>query len=207
MREELISLFHVDPRKIHVLRPPVNTTVFRSELKTRQRSFRKEYDLPRDKRIFLFVSGSHERKGLTLLLDLFAGIEAEDALLVIAGLPPVRSRLGNVIDLQFVARMEELYAAADFTIHPASYEPFGQIVPESLCCNTPVLISDRVGAKEVVGEGEGLVIDLRDTDRWLHVVESASADRFDIAPDYAERNDLTIPGHVQRLLRIGRHVR
>jgi len=204
-REELIALYQVEPQKVHTLRPPVDADTFRPDHKKRQKLLREKHQLPLDKRIFLFVSNSHDRKGLPLLLDVFSQLRSNDTVLAIAG-PPVRSGLDNVVDLHFSTNMEELYAAADFTIHPAAYEPFGQIVPESLCSNTPVLISDRVGAKEVVGDGEGLVIDLTDTHRWRAAVESASAEAFDIAPDFANRADLTISGHVACLLEIGRTV-
>ena len=101
-----------------------------SELKQQQAVLRERYGLPADKRLFLFVSSSHKRKG-HFLLRCFAQATDTDSVLVIAGLPKVLSDLPNVIDLQFIPQMEELYAAVDFTtIHPATYEPFGQIVSD-----------------------------------------------------------------------------
>ena len=41
------------------------------------------------------------------------------------------------------------YALADFLIHPAKYEPFGQIITEVIYMKTPVLISDRRWRKRV----------------------------------------------------------
>lgn len=201
IREELTSLYGVDPQRIEVLYPPVDTEVFRPALKSRQRELRKKLGLPADKRLFLFSSSSHELKGLSLLLDVFANVDATDALLVVAG-APTGAALDAVVDVGFRKNIEEFYAAADFTIHPSKYEAFGQIVSESLCCATPVLISDRVGAREVVADGEGRVLKADDHGAWRDLVETAEVSDFRIEPGFAERNQLTMPGHMEEILRL-----
>ncbi len=206
MAAELRDLYKVPAGKIHVLRPPVNLSHFHPENKKLRNTYREKYNLPLDKRIFLFISSSHFRKGLPLLLECFRQLQDTDAVLVIAGMPPVQSQLPNVIDLQFQTSMEELYAAADFTVHPAKYEPFGQIVPESLSSGTPVIISDTCGAKEVVGPGEGRVLSLHNPEEWLSVIRSAQPADFTIGDNYAERHALSVAAHVEAILDIGRNV-
>ncbi len=201
IRDELTSLYGVDAQRIQVLFPPVDTEVFRPALKRQQRELRAKLGLPDDKRIFLFSSSSHELKGLSLLLDVFSNLEATDALLVVAG-APTGARFDRVLDVGFRKDIEEFYAAADFTIHPSRYEAFGQIVSESLCCATPVLISDRVGAREIVADGEGRVLEANDHGSWRDLVERIEISEFRIAPGFAERNQLTMAGHMEEILRL-----
>jgi glycosyltransferase involved in cell wall biosynthesis len=195
-------LYGVPPEKVRVLHPPVNDALFHPGRKNEQVSLRQKYGLPLNKRVFLFVSSSHKRKGLPLLLECFSQLTDSDAVLVVAGLPAVHSKLPNVIDLQFIAQMEELYAAADFTIHPAGYEPFGQIVSESLCSGTPVIVSDMVGAKEIIAEGEGLVLSLNQTERWVETIRTVHAHTFYIAERVAERKGLLVDQHMKTILSV-----
>ncbi|TAE50162.1 MAG: glycosyltransferase family 1 protein [Bacteroidetes bacterium] len=207
MKTELTELFHISEEKIRVLPPPVNTSVFRPELKVRKAEFRKKYGISPDKRVYVFVSSSHKRKGLPLLLDLFAQLQDQPVELVIAGMPAVETSLPNVKDLQFSTQMEELYAAADFTIHPSYYEPFGQIVSESLCCGTPVLISDRVGARECITPQEGLVLPYQDVSRWKEAILHQKPEDFAPDPHYAARNHLSVSDHVEQILAFARHLK
>ena len=200
MADEVTGLYGIDKEKVKLLPPPVNLEEFKFERKNEASGLRNKYGLPQDKRIFLFISSSHKRKGLPLLLELFEQAQDTDAVLVIAGLPPVQSSLKNVIDLQYIKQMEELYAAATFTIHPARYEPFGQIVPESLSSGTPVIISDMCGAKEVVGMNDGLVIPLSDKKAWLNAIRNAKAEDFEINQNYAAQHQLTISAHVDSII-------
>ena len=204
MAKELRELYHIPQDKIHVLRPPVNLAHFKPGNKVHRDAYRKKYNLPLDKRIFLFISSSHFRKGLPLLLDCFRQLQDTDAVLVIAGLPPVQSELPNVIDLQYNTQIDELYAAADFTIHPARYEPFGQIVPESLSSGTPVIISDTCGAVEVVGPDEGRILPATATADWLHTIRNIQTSDFNIPENYAELHSLSVAEHVEAILAIGK---
>jgi glycosyltransferase involved in cell wall biosynthesis len=200
MADEAVGLYGVDPKKVLVLHPPVNDQLFNKQLKGNSIFFREKYRLPQNKRLFLFVSSSHQRKGLPVLLRCFEQLQQTDAVLVIAGLPKVHSSLTNVIDCQFVPAMEELYAACDFTIHPAMYEPFGQIVPESLCCGTPVIISDMVGAKEIVEAGEGLVLSLNNEHAWIETIRNAQPASFHIQDEVAARKGLLVDQHMRRIM-------
>ncbi len=200
MKEEVTELFGIDENKVSLLPPPVDLSLFDSDLKKERNALRLKYGLPENKRLFLFISSSHKRKGLPLLLKLFAQAQDTDATLVIAGLPAVKSPLPNVIDLGFQKEMHELYAAADFTIHPARYEPFGQIIPESLACGTPVLISDKCGAKQIVTDREGLVVPLSEEDEWLELVRNTSPAQFRIPHSFGRDQNLSIEKHIDEIL-------
>src|SRR5690606_36506963 len=68
MKDELISFYGTPPDKIHVLFPPVDEQRFRVDLKAKRQSIREKYGFDREKRSLVFVSASHGRKGLPLLL-------------------------------------------------------------------------------------------------------------------------------------------
>ena len=103
----------------------------------------------------LFV-GSEERKGLSTVLS-FAETSPYEVRLV--GLDDVGVRgvagLGRVSP----GTLAGLYSGALATIHPAKFEPFGNVVLESLACGTPVVTTDRCGAAEILDETCGVVTD------------------------------------------------
>jgi glycosyltransferase involved in cell wall biosynthesis len=46
--------------------------------------------------------------------------------------------------------LPSLYSAADITVVPSEYETFGQIVAESMACETPVVAFNNSGPKEII---------------------------------------------------------
>jgi len=128
----------------------------------------------RGKRIVLFLSRIHEKKGCELLIEAFAGFAANDPLLqlVIAGpsSPDLEKRLRDQVRIHGLdervtwtgmltadVKWGALYCAEVFAL-PSHQENFGIAVAEALACGTPVLISDKVNIwREIVAGGAGLV--------------------------------------------------
>ena len=202
MKDELVEFFGTPAENIEVLLPPTDTRRFNPGLKSRREEFRKKFGLDPAKKSFAFVSVSHKRKGLPLLLEVFRGLTHQPVELVIAGSPPEKKLPPNVKYLGFVREVEELYAAADVTVHPAGYEPYGQIISESILCGTPVLISHMVGAKDVVSAREGLVVQGFDVAEWAAAVMKMATGEFDIPADFAGRHGLRLEDHMARILAI-----
>lgn len=126
------------------------------------------------RRLLLFLSRLHPKKGLDLLLEAFVAQASArpDLDLVIAG----PDQAGLRAPLQALARQAGCEArvhwvgmlqgapkwgalkAADAFVLPSHQENFGIAVAESLAAGTPVLISDKVNIwREVVAEGAGFV--------------------------------------------------
>lgn len=201
MKEELIRFYKTDSDKIYVLSPPVDEKRFHLGLRQQAETFRQKHGLPLDKKLFLLVSSSHGRKGLPILLEVFSRVQDQPVHLVVAGAGGVHSDLPNVTDLGFTPETEELYAAADFSVLPAKYEPFGQVVPESILCGTPVLVSHMVGAKGVVTEAEGVIVESLEPDRWYQAILGALPRSFDIKPGFAQKNRIRLEDHMGEILK------
>jgi glycosyltransferase involved in cell wall biosynthesis len=202
MRKEVIQYFQTPAQKVHVLFPPLNTQRFHAGLKEQQGSFRAKYGFNKDKVSLLFVSTGHFRKGLPLLQAMMEFLPKDRFEILVAGTPFETAPESGIRSLGFIAESEELFAAADFTIHPSFYEPYGQIVPESLACGTPVIIAEGVGAKEIVGENEGIVVQGYDPQVWAKTVEQASLQSFHIPTDFAKQRNLELSLHMQKMLAI-----
>lgn len=123
-------------------------------------------------RILLYVGRLAAVKNLYWLLkQIKQSALSQNIITVFVGDGPEREGLkskGDALGLDARVRFEgrkdgdELYAimsAADALVLPSTFEPYGAVVPEAMQWGTPVLVSDKVGAKELINDGEnGAVI-------------------------------------------------
>jgi glycosyltransferase involved in cell wall biosynthesis len=198
MRYEVVRFYNANPDKIKVLYPPLDTDKFNISIKSKQSIFRKKFGISESKKSFLLVSSAHGRKGLPMLLEIFKKLDSDKYELIVAG-EGKTSSLDNVLNVGFIKETHELYSAVDFTILPANYEPYGQVVAESIACGTPVIISDKVGAKEIVGPQEGIVVSSFDPAKWVDILKDITPGQFKINPDFALANKLSIDDHMARI--------
>jgi glycosyltransferase involved in cell wall biosynthesis len=128
----------------------------------------------RGRRLLLFLSRIHEKKGCDLLVRAFAEVAGSEPTLHLVMAGPDQS--GLVVRLKQIAAdhgVEEriswpgmlrdemkwgAFYASDAFILPSHQENFGISVAEALGCGVPVLISDKVNIwREVTAHGAGLV--------------------------------------------------
>lgn len=150
-------------------------------------TFRDKHPQIGSRRIVLFLSRLHLKKGLDLLIPAFAATR-NDAMLVIAGpgSEEYRQQIEAMVDLHDVRdrvlftgmllgreRIKAL-AAADLFVLPSRQENFGIAVVEALAAGTPVIISDQVNIqREIMAAGVGAVVPLdvkrltEELERWL----------------------------------------
>lgn len=128
----------------------------------------------RGRRVLLFLSRIHEKKGCDLLIRAFASVAGDDPLLqlVIAGpdqtgwvaqLKSLAEELGVAGRVTWPGMLRDemkwgaFYSAEAFVL-PSHQENFGIAVAEALGCGLPVLISDKVNIwQEVRSSNAGLV--------------------------------------------------
>jgi glycosyltransferase involved in cell wall biosynthesis len=135
--------------------------------------FRAKFPAIGNRRIVLFLSRVHPKKGLDLLIPAWAKMRRDDAVLVIAG--PDNDGYGPTLNAMIAqhglekdviqtgilkgrARIEA-FTAAEMFVLPSYQENFGIVVVESLACNCPVIISDQVNIhQEISAAGVGEVV-------------------------------------------------
>ncbi|EKE00513.1 MAG: glycosyl transferase group 1 [uncultured bacterium] len=198
MKNEIIEMYNIDPSKIHVIHPPINTNKFHYELKARQEKLQKKFNINKNKTTLLFPSLGHERKGLSELLLAMKNFSSDQVELLVVGKPIINNSSNNVRYLGFINNIEELYAAVDFTVLPSHYEPFGLVAIESVQCGTPVIISKYVGAQDLLTNNECVIIEQVVPDSITDAINKAINSKFKISPDFAQTKQVTIQEHINK---------
>jgi glycosyltransferase involved in cell wall biosynthesis len=136
--------------------------------------FKKKHRIADNKKIILYLGRLDKMKGLDLLVFAFSDIQKkeDDILLVITG--PDDGYLTELCDLIEKLHLKEkiiitgplynsdkieAYHDADIFVLPSYHDDFGLTALESLACGTPVIITNRCGASDVISKNAGLVID------------------------------------------------
>jgi glycosyltransferase involved in cell wall biosynthesis len=113
--------------------------------------------------VFLFAGATIRRKGFDVLLDAFdrvAAAEPDARLLIVGprgdGARLLAARAGERIAVLGPLGQPELarqFREADCLVLPSRNDSYGMVVAEALASGLPVLVSDMVGAKELVAPG------------------------------------------------------
>ena len=203
MRQELIDYYQVSKERIHVIYPPVNQSTFYSKIKEEKAALREVLGLPKDYTIFLFVSSSHQRKGLPLLIDYFEKTSLPVKLIVVGR--PLRSEYKNIISIGFTKEVQKYYWASDFTILASTYEPFGLVGVESVLCGTPVILTDNIGCNEVIKNNAKICFIRNDKNSLEQSISNSLT--FDQNIGYScITEDLSIQTHVDQLLTLTKKI-
>ena len=184
VKRELLATYAIPEDKITVIYNGVDDKRFHLGLRERFRApIRKQWHIPADAPMVLFVGSGFRRKGLDRLLKAWQSPRLKDAYLVVVGDDAKRVRYqalaeeranGKVI---FVGRrhdVESYYGAADLLALPAVQEAFGNVVLEAAAAGLPAVVSPVVGAAEIL-EGrlmEGIVSRPEDTQEMASKLQS-----------------------------------
>lgn len=173
--EIFIREYGVAPERVRVVHPGVDPARYEGLDRSRCREeLAGRFGIAPGERIILFVSMNFEIKGLDVLIKALASLAGQPAApafrLLIAGKGNVRkyrelaSSLGiggRVIFTGVIpgADLPSVYTAADLYAMLSRFDTFGMVVLEAMAASLPVLVSDRVGAKDLVRNGiNGFVI-------------------------------------------------
>jgi glycosyltransferase involved in cell wall biosynthesis len=154
---------------------PVNLNEF--ENLPQKGVFRKEYKIPNEYNLFVYLGRIEKRKGIDLSVKAFSIINSKnpDAYFVIAGpeeddylkdLQELIDGLGLQNRVIFTGYLNEyerikLLRDADIFILTSFSENFGMSVVEAMACGLPVIVSNKVGISNIINENNaGLVTDL-----------------------------------------------
>jgi glycosyltransferase involved in cell wall biosynthesis len=198
VKNEIVEQYKVPTNKITVLFPPLNTSQFNVAVRQNRSEFQHHYGIDDAKINFVFVSTSHKRKGLDLLLQLFSTPAFRHLQLYIAG-STIKYSSPNIHSLGFVMNTAALYAAVDCVLHPSVYEPFGQVIAESIACGTYAIVSDHVGAKEIINDKVGQVLPVSDIQAWYDAIIHFKKVNLDPAEINRLADLLSLEQHMQVL--------
>ncbi len=123
------------------------------------------------KKVLLYIGRIAPVKGLDVLINSFRILaeSADDVVLVIVGSGPDEMLLKKMVTecklekkIILTGRMDgkALYAwynIGQIFILPSRYEPFGAVVNEALIAGCFAVVSSKVGAKFLIGNGNGLI--------------------------------------------------
>jgi len=154
-----------------VVPPGVDCSHFVHDPRARA-ELRAQHSIPANACALLFVGMNFKTKGLRLLVDALALVpkraDGERMRLIVVGrgdAAPFRAqaqRLGIGECVHFVGAVPDVapwYSAADAFALLSDFETFGMVVAEAMAAGLPVLVTDQMGARDLVaGSGAGAVL-------------------------------------------------
>lgn len=171
-RQELADA-GIDPSKIAIRRNGVEAP----DILPARGEFRRQWKIPGDAKIILFLGRIVAKKRPDLLLEAFAGWRAKartskNSVLVVAGpeegdgfVPNLQANAKAFLVSENVLFTGPLYDQkkwrayrdADVFVLPSENENFGNTAAEAAACGTPVIVTDSCGIAPLVGSA-GLVV-------------------------------------------------
>ncbi len=198
--------------KIDVLYNSIDTSKFEKEKDPMY--FQKEFGLPENSFVFIFVGRLIHQKAIDVLIDAFKKVG--DSYLVIAGQGKEHDFLKEKVrELDLRSQIvfagvrndiSELLLASDCFVLPSRYEGLPLVLTEACAAGKPIIVSDFEAAKEVIdNEHNGLIVPREDS-------EALAAAMNRILQDEALRTKLSaaakktsekfsISNHVRAILR------
>lgn len=168
VQREIESHYGLDPGKIRVIYNGLDHQRFRPPEETAAKVLKTVFGLDKNSRIVLFVGSGFARKGLTFLLEAFAGLKNQESNLWIVGKGPLKTyqqsarRLGVADRVRFWGPQADpapFYQAAAVLALPTIYDPCSNVVLEALGCGCPVVTTAANGAGEFITPGaDGAVL-------------------------------------------------
>ena len=193
--DDLVRHYAYPRERIHHIPNGIDLDRFHPSLRRHRTGMRRKLDVPDDYHVVLFVGTGFSRKGLDVAIDAVARLKNRAELWVVGRdrRPNHYLSLANKAGLSgryryFGPQADPLpwYGAADVTILPSSYEPFGLTALESMACGVPSVVSKHCGVREVVEQFDpALVCNADNTDEVVQALELALDMAF--RPEISER--------------------
>jgi glycogen synthase len=175
-KRDILRLFEVNERKIHVIHNGVDTEEYRP---VRATGKLKKLGIDPARPYVLFVGRITRQKGIVHLVNAVKYMDPDFQVVLCAGAPDtkeieheMKSRVekarrgrGRIVWIQNMLEGAEkvaVYSHASLFCCPSIYEPFGIINLEAMACEIPVVASAVGGIREVVLDGKtGVLVPVR----------------------------------------------
>jgi 1,2-diacylglycerol 3-alpha-glucosyltransferase len=150
--------------------------------------FRRQFHLPADRPLLLYVGRVAYEKNIDFLLRMFARLRARrpDALFVIAGEGPALASLNKLArdlgvaeHVKFIGYLDRntdlpnCYAAGDAFVFASRTETQGLVLLEAMAQGTPVVSTAELGTRSILTEGCGAFVVPEDEETFAAATEQA----------------------------------
>jgi len=169
----------IDSSCVHFIPHGIDEKIFKPRNTS---SIRRKLEIPRDKKIILFVaqSSSNTRKGFDHLLNALSLIDSNELVLVSVGSKKSHNRVGlqhvNVGYIESNKILSGIYSMADIFVIPSLQEAFGLTALEAMACGTPIVGFDSGGISDMVRPGmTGWLADTGNATSLREAIEQAVA--------------------------------
>jgi len=167
VREELLKVYPISEERVRIIYPGVSPEFVAGEhCQDHRAEIRRRHGIQEKDIVVLFVGMNFEVKRLDHVLRGFSiarekcPIRGLKLLIVGKGKEEkyraMCSELGiqeYVIFAGVVSDVEKYYFASDIFIMPSQFDTFGLVVLEAMAAGLPVIITNRVGARDLVQDG------------------------------------------------------
>ena len=166
MGNEISSRYGIDPGKIEISYPGYDPQQFNSQRARAERTTTRDaLGVAADEKLIgLVTSGNFAKRNVAGFIEMAAELQRRDPQryrFLVVGKDNTSEYQQQARDLGLEDRIvwrstipdvETVFGALDLFVLPAHIEEFGLVVAEAMACATPVLVSDRVGASELLSD-------------------------------------------------------
>jgi len=172
----------LDKCRFHVIKNPVDTTVFRPLSKE---ECRKKLDIPSNEQVLFFLSDHihYHRKGYHLLEKALSLLKTK-VVVITAGRGQLPSSIGKAEIKQFglvkdKALLNELYNACDVLVNPSLDDISSNTIIEAMACGKPSVAFHSGGVPELISDVNGILAGEKTAEALASSIQSALQKSFD----------------------------
>ncbi len=217
LKERTVYNYGVSPDDISVIYNGINTEIFNPDAQRYRLPIRRSMGISDEEFVILFVSNDFYRKGLSRAIDAiydFSKHFRKRWRFVVAGRDNpfryIKRAREYGIDRHIIftgmrTDIERLYGMSDVLLLPTLYDPFANVVLESIACGTPVITTRINGASEIIEDGKtGFVIDGRKDEIVSALMNVSDGGLLELMRKKCkeESRNFTIERHVETLLKL-----
>ena len=198
-QKDICEIFGIEKTKISITYDAVDLD-FRVKDNVEIDYLYDKFQIPREKKILMYVGNLKPHKNLSRLITAFSKLNERDKYrLLLVGkafagvdLETEEKRLGIeklVIHTGMVTKEEliDLYNLADLFVFPSLYEGFGIPPLEAMACGTPVIAANNSSIPEVVGDA-AILFDAESIDSMMSAIDVVN--NSELMDEYVQRGTI-----------------